>query len=221
MLSAQITSLEFPTFQLSENDREDILAVSLATGYSMFPVLNKEIFVGLISIKDLNALPANTRLSDAQNHFLKAALNEKDYFLSAFKLMSLTQYPILPVVNTDNQYCGTITQQSLLNALGIFLDIQENNGGVIVLQMDKLDYSFSEISRLIESDNASITHLNTYFDIPTAAFIVSIKINRMNVSEIIATLQRFDYQILYSTSEEIYENELKRNYEGLMNYLNI
>lgn len=221
MLSAQITSLAYPTFQLSENDREDILAVSLTTGYSMFPVLDKKILVGLISIEELNALPANTTLNDAQNHFLKAAVNEKDYFLSAFKLISLTQYPILPVVNADNEYCGTITQQSLLNALSIFLDIKENNGGLIVLQMDKLDFSLSEISRLIESDNARITHLNTYIDIATAAFIVSIKINRMDVSEIIATLQRFDYQILYSTGEEVYENELKRNYEGLMNYLNI
>ncbi|MGF7232424.1 hypothetical protein [Arachidicoccus sp.] len=187
----------------------------------MFPVLDGDMLVGLIDREGINTLPKNSKLVEAQNHFLKAAINDTDYFLAAFKLMSLTQYPILAVVNAENKYCGTITQQSLLNALSIFLDIKEVNGGLIVLQMDKINYSFSEIARLIESDNANIMQLNTYFDLQAAAFIVSIKINRMDVSEVVATLQRFDYQILYSTSEERYENELKRNYEELINYLNI
>ncbi len=43
----------------------------------------------------------------------------------------------------------------------------------------------------------------------------------MEISDIIATLQRYDYIIRYYFGEEEYENELKENYDLLMAYLNI
>ena len=51
--------------------------------------------------------------------------------------------------------------------------------------------------------------------------MVTLKINKLEISDIIATLQRYDYSVIHYFGEEQYENELKNNYDHLMNYLNI
>jgi len=74
---------------------------------------------------------------------------------------------------------------------------------------------------LVETNNAYITELNTYNDIASGLLIVTIKINRYEISDVIATLQRYEYQIRYYFGEEIYKNELRDNYDHLITYLNI
>jgi acetoin utilization protein AcuB len=41
------------------------------------------------------------------------------------------------------------------------------------------------------------------------------------VSDIVATFQRYEYSVKYYFGEELYENEIKTNYDHLMNYLNM
>ena len=94
-------------------------------------------------------------------------------------------------------------------------------GGVIVLEMEQRNFSFAEISKLVETNDAQITQLNTHWDTSTNAFFVTIKINKFEISDIVATFQRYEYVVKYYFGEELYENELRDNYDHLMNYLNI
>jgi len=55
----------------------------------------------------------------------------------------------------------------------------------------------------------------------TGLFIITIKVNKIEISDIIATLQRYEYSIRYYFGEEDYENELRKNYDLLMTYLKI
>ena len=74
---------------------------------------------------------------------------------------------------------------------------------------------------MVETNDAQITQLNTYFDNSQGVFFVTLKINKMELSDIIATFQRYEYQVRYFFGEEQYENELRNNYDHLMNYLNL
>ena len=85
--------------------------------------------------------------------------------------------------------------------------------------MEKRDFSLGQLSRLIETNDAFITQLNTSVNSLTGLTEVTIKINKNEISDIIATLQRYDYSIKHYFGEEDYENELKENYEHLMAYL--
>ena len=87
--------------------------------------------------------------------------------------------------------------------------------------MESKDYSFNEISRLIESNEAQIKQLNTNVDPLTGLMEVTIKINKLEVSDIVASFQRHEYNVKYYFGEELFENELKTNYDNLMNYLKI
>jgi formyltetrahydrofolate hydrolase len=94
-------------------------------------------------------------------------------------------------------------------------------GGIIVLEMEQRNFSFSEISKLIETNDAQITQLNTHWDNNSSTFFVTIKVSKFEISDIIATFQRYEYQVKYYFGEEMFENELRSNYDHLMNYLNI
>jgi hypothetical protein len=94
-------------------------------------------------------------------------------------------------------------------------------GALIVLEMDSRSYSFTEINRLVESNDAQITQLNTFTDAETGMMQVTIRVNKLEVSDILSTFQRFEYIVKYYFGEELYENELKTNYDNLMNYLKI
>jgi predicted XRE-type DNA-binding protein len=87
--------------------------------------------------------------------------------------------------------------------------------------MEQRNFSFSEISKLVETNDAQITQLNTYWDGNNGSFLVTLKINKFEISDIISTFQRYEYQVKYYFGEELYENELRSNYDHLMNYLSI
>jgi hypothetical protein len=73
----------------------------------------------------------------------------------------------------------------------------------------------------VEANDAQITQLNTSNDPETGTMQVTIRINRPEISDIVATFQRYEYNVKYFFGEELYNNELRDNYENLMNYLKI
>ena len=64
-------------------------------------------------------------------------------------------------------------------------------GAIIVLEMEKVNFAFSEIIKLVETNDAQVTQLNTYGDPLTSTFYITLRINRLEVSDIIATFQRY------------------------------
>ena len=94
-------------------------------------------------------------------------------------------------------------------------------GSILVLGTSKPNYSLAEISRIVESENASI--LSTFLtSIENSNEVqVTLKINKRDINSIIATFQRYDYEITASFSEYEYIDDMKDRYDALMNYLNV
>ncbi|MEP6596958.1 MAG: CBS domain-containing protein [Ginsengibacter sp.] len=219
MLVAQIIEPVFP--QLSVLDKVTF-ALHLMEDYDVLhlPVIAEEKFAGLISKDDLLDAEQTAMLASLQHQFIDASVLPEEHFLTALKLASHFDISLIPAVNKDSEIQGIVTQKNLIRSLAGFFCVEEP-GGMVVLEMDKRNFSFGELSRLVETNDASITQLNTYTESTTGLFIVTFKINKIEISDIIATLQRYDYSIRYYFGEEDYENELKENYDLLMTYLNI
>jgi hypothetical protein len=115
---------------------------------------------------------------------------------------------------------GAVSYNDLLKQASGFMSLNEP-GGLIVIEMDSNQYSFAEISKLVETNDAQITQLNTSNDPDTGLMQVTIRINKPEVSDIVATLQRYEYTVKYFFGEELYANEIRSNYDNLMNYLKI
>lgn len=188
---------------------------------SHLPIVDGEKFAGLISEDDLLQVENdNAELRELQQSFSMSSVKEDEHFLKAVKLAVENGLSVVPVVNEENEVTGMITYADLLKQSSDFMNINDP-GGMLVLEMEAKSYSFNSISRIIESNDAQIKQLNTTTDPQTGLMQVTIKVDKPEISDIIATFQRYDYNVKYYLGEEIYENELRTNYDNLMNYLKI
>lgn len=219
MLVSQLLNNSFPALNISD---KPTIALGLMEDYDILhlPVLSEEKFVGLISKEDLlDAEDSVGHLSDP--HYLKKLFVRGDeHFLAALKMISTHGLSLLPVVNEQQELIGILLTTELLKTVSVFLGSEER-GAVIVLETDKRNFSFGEMSRLVETNDAYITQLNTYTESTTGLVIITLKINKMEVSDVVATFQRYDYIVRYYFGEEEYTNELKENYRHLLSYLNM
>jgi hypothetical protein len=127
---------------------------------------------------------------------------------------------VVPIIGEESELIGVVTYADLLKYSSEFMSLNEP-GGLIVLEIENKNYSFNEISRLVEANDAQIKQLNTNVDAETGMMEVTIKINKLEISDIVSTFQRHEYNVKYYFGEELFENELRTNYDNLMNYLKI
>jgi acetoin utilization protein AcuB len=185
------------------------------------PIVDGEKYVGMISEEELlQAENDNDDLQTLQQSFSNLAAKEDEHFLKAVQLAAENGLSIVPIINEESDLTGTLAYTDLLKYASEFMSLNEP-GGLIVVEMASNQYSFAEISKLVETNDAQITQLNTSNDPETGMMQVTIRINKPEISDIVATFQRYDYNVKYFFGEELYANELRSNYDNLMNYLKI
>jgi CBS domain-containing protein len=219
MLNNQLIRTSYPSLQLQDKAG---FALQLMDDYDLhhLPVVSEEKFVGMVCKEDLLDVDEATPVAVLEDQWVRASVKGEAYFLASLKLANEHQLSLIPVVNEQGELAGCIPASELLLLLGNFTGAADP-GGVIVLEMDKRHFSFGEISRLVETNDAYITQLNTYHESDSGLFIVAIRINKAEISDIVATFQRYEYAVRYYFGDEQYANELKSNYDHLLNYLNI
>jgi CBS domain-containing protein len=219
MLANQLISSHYPTI---EPDDAVFFALQLIDDYDLhhIAVVDHKKYLGLISKDDLLDVDENALIKEATAGMLQKAVKSTEHFLAALKLAAQNSLSMVPVVNNEQEWVGAIPAVELLKTASQFTGAEEP-GAVIVLEMERKSYSFGEISRLVETNDAYITQFNTFQENETGLLIVTIKINKVEVSDILATFQRYEYSVRYYIGEEHYENELRYNYDHLMSYLKI
>jgi predicted transcriptional regulator len=219
MLVQQLITNTYPTV-----DPEDKVsfALQLINDFDILHIalVSESKYMGLISKDDLLDVDEDASLKILHNDLFLKSVKSNEHFLSALRLASQNNLSIVPVVNLEMEWVGAITCNELLRAATAFTGSEEP-GAIIVLEMERKSYSFGEISRLVETNDAYITQFNTFAETETGLLVVTIKINKLEISDIIATFHRYEYSIRYFIGEEHYENEIKYNYDNLMTYLKV
>ena len=220
MLTGDLHSQVLPHLHLHDKVYQALQMMN-ESHVSHLPIVDGEKFIGLISEDDLlQAENDNMELTNLQQSFSVNSVKEDDHFLKAVQLAVENGYSVVPVVNEENEITGTVAYVDLLKQASTFMNINDP-GGLIVLEMEAKDYSFNAISRIIETNDAQIKQLNTTTDPQTGLIQVTLKVDKTEISDIVATFQRYEYNVKYYFGEELYENELRSNYDNLMNYLKI
>jgi acetoin utilization protein AcuB len=219
MLASQLINSGFPAINLFDKVS---LALQLMDEYDIqhLPVLSEEKFAGVISKDDLLDTDETRLVAAVESSLQKISVKGEEYFLSALRLIAENELTLLPVVNEQAELAGVISSKDLLRRLSSFVG-NEDKGGIIVLETDKRNFSFGEVNRLVETNDAYITQLNTYTEPDTGLVVITLKVNKIEISDIVATFQRYDFVVRYYFGEETYANELKENYNHLLSYLNM
>ena len=220
MLTAELINNNIPRLQLQDTVSK---ALRLINDYRVthLPVVAADQFLGLISEDDLlDADDEKLTIEVLQGNFNPASVKENVHFLNAVNFSIQFETSIVPVVNGDNMLAGVITLVDLLKTLGNFSGANEI-GGIIVMEMERSQFAISEISRIVESNDATILHLNTTVHPDTGLLTVTLHLNKKETTAIIAAFERYEYDVIYNFSDEKFEDNIDTNYRHLMNYLDI
>ena len=185
------------------------------------PVVSDDKYLGLVSEDDLlDAENEKLTIQVLENTFNIAAVKENEHFLNAVNYSNRYETTVVPVINEEKELVGAITVRDLLKALGDFSGASEI-GGIIVMEMERSQFAISEISRIVESNDAHILHLNTTVQAETGLLTVTLHLNKKEIASIVSAFERYEYDVIYYFGDEKFENEIHSNYRHLMNYLDI
>jgi len=128
---------------------------------------------------------------------------------------------VIPVVHEGKAITGSILVRDLVERFVSELGVQEK-GAVLVLKIAERDYSLSEISRLIESNGTKV--LSSYYSSseslrPADQSLLTLKLNRTNITPVIATLERFGYDIEEAHANDPIESVDQERLDMLLRYL--
>ncbi len=220
MLTRELTSQSLPFLRLHDKVYQ-ALELMNENRVAHLPVVDGDKFIGILSEQDLlQAENDNASLDTFEQSFSTVFVKEEEHFLKAVQLAADNGLSVVPVVTEENELLGTVAYNDLLKFSSEFMSLSEP-GGLIVLEMESNQYSFNDISKLVETTNAQITQLNTSNDPETGMMQVTLRINKPDISDVVAAFQRHEYNVKYFFGEELYTNELRSNYDNLMNYLKI
>jgi len=220
MLTTELINNNIPRLKLLDSIGK---ALQLINDYRVthLPVASDEKYLGLISEDDLmDAEDDRATIQVLESSFIKAFVKENEHFLNAVNCSNRYDTSVVPVINEEEELVGVITVTDLLKALGDFSGANEI-GGIIVMEMERSQFAISEISRIVESNDATILHLNTTVHPETGMLTVTLHLNKKEISAIVSSFERYEYDIIYYFGDEKFENEIHINYRHLMNYLDI
>ncbi|HPK08893.1 MAG TPA: CBS domain-containing protein [Saprospiraceae bacterium] len=186
------------------------------------PIVNDNQLLGIISEEDILDFDLNEAIGSYSLTLFRAFCNEDDHIFEVMSKMAKYNVTVIPVVDHKENYIGLIDQETLIHRFAKDYSF-DHTGSIIVIKTSQHNYSLSEISRIIESEGATILAIFTSQESSNDDNLyINIKINFIDSNHIIATLQRFGYVIEGSFTEEDHdEDALKDRYDSLMRYLNV
>jgi acetoin utilization protein AcuB len=192
------------------------------TNLSQLAVSEDGVLLGVLLRSDCIEIrdPQNC-IGDIQIELSGTSIPENEHLFEVIKLMTSSKLTLLPVVNNDQEYLGSITLSGLLPYLAQIMDVN-SPGSIIVLEIASNDYNLSEISQIVSSNDAKILSLYVSSLPDSSRLEVTLKVNLLEIGPILQTFSRFNYLINATwAKDDAYNEGLHDRFDALMNYLNI
>lgn len=220
MIAKTLISNLIPPLKTSDTGEQ---AISWMQEFNVthLPIVNNEQFLGLIGEDDI--MDKSNLTEPLGNYALslhRPFVHESAHIYEVMKTAAQLQLSIIPVVTHDEKFVGVITFQNLLFYFSQVNSIVDN-GGIIELEINKNDYSLTEIARIVESNEAIILSCYVSSIKNSSKISVTLKLNITDLKHVIATFDRFEYSVSASYQESEYIEQMKDRYDELMKYLNM
>jgi predicted transcriptional regulator len=185
------------------------------------PIVNQEQFLGLIADTDFIEEPDyQVPIGSLALSLINPYVLEQQHIYDVMRLFYEQQLTVIPVLRADKNYIGLISINSMVEYFAQLTSSAEP-GGIIVLEIGNKDNSLAHMAQIIESDNAQIlsSYVRSFPD--STRLEITIKVNKMDISNITASFLRYGYDIKATFNHAHNDDGSMDRYDSLMNYLNI
>ncbi len=221
MLAKELISDVVPSIKTSDTGMKALSWMEIFR-VSHLPIVNNKEFLGLISDTDIYDL--NLADEPIGNHSLSLFspyVLADQHIYEVIELVNRMKLTVVPVLDNNKKYLGLITSNDLIKYFAELAAVN-NPGGIIVLELNQNDYSLTQIAQIVESNDAKILSLYIHSPEDSMKLEVILKVNRSDLSSIIQTFERFNYDIKASFMDDDEMDSLYSNrYEAFMKYLSI
>ena len=220
MLAKELISEEIQPLQVSA---KAVIALHWMDEYriGLMPVVDGELYVGLVSEEAIfNLGNFEEALSEVPLATLGTAVDQHQHVFDVIRNASSLKLSIVPVVDAAGKYLGVITQQALIDYMARMNSV-ESPGGIVVMEVAQNNYSLAEIARIAEADEAHVLSSNVVSSPDSSLIEVTLKFDRLNIRQVIQSLERHGYKTKASFFEKDSTEDLHDRYDSLMNFLNI
>ncbi|MFV5700609.1 CBS domain-containing protein [Flavobacterium sp. XS2P12] len=187
--------------------------------FSHFPVVEEGIYIGTIASDDLETFDSNKKVIDYRYTLEGFYTRTNTIWLDVLEIFAKNHTNLVPVLDENNKYVGYYEIEDIMKFFHETPFLKEP-GGIIVVKKPILDYSMSQITQIVESNNGKLLGLFiSEADVDSVQVTMKISLGAMN--EIIQTFRRYNYEIISEHQEDNYINNLKERSDYLDKYLNI
>jgi len=221
MIAKDLISSMIPSLKTSDTGQVALNWMEIFR-ISHLPIVNNQDFLGLIT--DTDIYDNNQAEEPIGNHRLalfKPYVTLDTHIFDAIGLAAKMKLSVIPVLDDKNHYKGVILVSDLVGYMANISGL-EAPGGIVVLELLDRDYNLSQISHIVESNDARI--LSSYITSPAESTMleVTLKLNTVNLSPIIKTFERYNYEVKsWLNDDETLDRFYSDRFDMLMKYLDI
>lgn len=186
------------------------------------PVVHEGQFLGFVTEEMImEANDAEKTIETFDKIGEQGFLSSGSHVYDVVKMAAQNDLKMVGVLNEDNEYIGVITIQDTINSMAQSIAIQMP-GSILVLSVPYIDYSLSQMSRLVEENDAKILSSSVKEDdLDSSQLRVTLKINKPDLSPIVATFERFGYKVIGRFQESKIIEKDKEKLDMLFRFLDI
>lgn len=216
----KIISYDVPTI-LPGDSGDTALRLMEENSLEHIPVVAEQQYLALVKQSDLLDWETPEK-AVSESDFLRfsPAVPAEGHAYDALRLAYNQQLSVVPVVDAQNKYIGAATRETMLHYFAENSSV-DTPGGVLVLEINPLDYSLYEVARISESEDVSILATQLFTNRATNKLELTIKTNRSNLELLAATYERFGYTVKEMYGERSNKDDMMDRYNLLMAYINM
>lgn len=187
---------------------------------SELPVVDEGKFLGMIDEEMLfNEAYKFPTVGEYPLPGIECLVKSNSHFYDVMKMSNVHGYRLVAVLNDEGIYEGVISIQDVVEAFAKNAAVS-TDGAILTLRLTINDYSLSEISRLIEANEAKVlsSYLSPASEDPSALEL-TLKIDKSEASQIVASLERNGYHVdsTFNVTNAGYDE--RERLDSLLNYL--
>jgi acetoin utilization protein AcuB len=218
MTAAELITEEIPPLLHTDNGDKALVWMD-EFKVSHLPVLKNGNYVGIISesaLMDMEDLDIS--LDKLFQHLPRPYVFKNAHIYEVLARISDHKVSVMPILDNDESYLGCTDIHHLMTLIANTGSIKDT-GGILIIEMNEVDYSMAQIAQIVESNGAKILSSFIMTSKDTTKVEVTLKINEIELDRIIRTFERYDIQVKATFQKGRFDDDYQLRYDALMNYL--
>jgi hypothetical protein len=97
----------------------------------------------------------------------------------------------------------------------------EQDGSVIVIEMNQNDYSMAQLAQLIEGNDCKILSSYVTSSVDSTVIELTLKLNKKEIGGVLQTLYRYEFNVKETFAGNKFEEDMKDRFDMLIKYLDM